>query len=110
MIQQIFLVTLLSLISSQAFAERFLNVSSKKMKVTIIDKVSKAKIKQFDLKPLHPENIDLSKHSQGIIISAKPMRSLYLMEKKINDLCQDCGKKIETTCGCKSRTAKKDTT
>ncbi len=108
MTKHIMLITLFSLCTNTVFAERFLNVSTKKVKITIFDKATKEKVKQFDLKPLHPEDVDLSKYTQGVTITVKAVKGSYLSERKLEDLCHNCGKKVETICGCKNKPSKKD--
>jgi len=98
--------------STITFAERFLNVSSKKIKVSVVDIDQNHEKKVFVLAPMSHKLIDLSKlwKDKGVYITVKPMRASYLAEKKLDkaDKCEQCSQTIEMRCGCQNKQVKKD--
>lgn len=105
----------LALASSSLFGERFLNVSKKKVKISVIDLNQDSEIKSFVLAPMSHKIIDLTQFKgSGIGIVLKPMRSSYLLERRHDksDKCEQCGQIVEARCGCpkSSRKEKKDQT
>src|SRR5579885_3399380 len=86
----------LTLATSTVFAERFFNVSKKKVKVSVTD-LNEDEIKDFMLAPMSHKILDLSQwKNSGISVVVKPLRSSLLEKKRDKSAtCEVCKQAVE---------------